>query len=210
VTVLYADGRSLPEHLGQFDAIIVTGAHTHIEPSWIQALLPGGRIVFNLKMYLAMVMIEAKKEGQGFVGNVCSYTGAFMSLHDGNGGEPFSLPYEKLQIIASIDARHTLFGSLGTLFFLQLSFPSLSYQKYKTKTGGSIYVVKELKTERAVHLSSDKIRGDISLWEELSAAYTQFEGLQKPPQKEFTVTIDTQENMVFRYKDILFPYRIAK
>jgi protein-L-isoaspartate O-methyltransferase len=39
ITLLNADGRNLPETLGRFDAIIVTGSHDRLELSWIKECL---------------------------------------------------------------------------------------------------------------------------------------------------------------------------
>ena len=121
VTVLHGDGRILPETIGRFDVILVTGAHDRLESSWIQALSPGGRLVFNWAKSFIKVMIKAKKMNDGMVGWVSPYGGDFMSLHDGNGIRPSQLTPIPLRVVAPTDYRF-LCEDLDFLFFSRSSF----------------------------------------------------------------------------------------
>lgn len=115
--IMHLDGRHLPHDLREFDAIIVTGAHQRLETSWIEALKPGGRIVFNWMKSFARVMIEAEKCSNGtMIGKVSSYGGDFMGLHDGQGITREPIPFNQL---APIDGAllSSLFDDQDFRFF---------------------------------------------------------------------------------------------
>lgn len=207
VTALHADGRNLPD-IGSFNAIIVTGAHETIESSWIRALAPGGRLVTNWAGKLgAKVMIEATKIGDGLQGNVCSYGGYFMSLHDGEGVDYRILPREKgLDVIAE-SAFQQPFNDEDFRFFLQINTPSLRYSTYTLKTSGNKMYVLHDASHREVQIYPDKVKGDASLWKEISCLHERFDQLHRPHRQHFTFTAGFDGSMAFSYHGHSFHVR---
>jgi protein-L-isoaspartate(D-aspartate) O-methyltransferase len=198
VTVLHTDGRNLPDFLGGFDAIIATGSHDRVESSWIRALVEGGRILFNWNKSLTTVFLEAQKSGSGLIGNVAPYGGEFMQLHDGTGVNYPMQPYKALPVIASLDFSSQLFD-LDFRFFLQIHMPSLTYHRYRTSSGTKSYSVKD-RNNRVVNFSPTQIRGDVSLWEEISLLYTRYEELHKPRKEDFSLRVTHDGTITFIYE----------
>jgi SAM-dependent methyltransferase len=201
VTVIHADGRNLPEDLIDFDAIIVTGGHDRIEPSWIRALAPGGKFIFNWLQSFTKVMIEAEKHTSGgMIGRVCEYGGAFMSLHDGNGVRPAVLPYEKLDIIENLAFQSQLFDNPDFRFFLQINMPSLQHYHYNNPKGARVYVIKEVKSARVIHVFPQVICGDASLWREIHSLYEKFEQCSQPSRATYSLCVDKSGIMQFTHE----------
>jgi protein-L-isoaspartate O-methyltransferase len=198
VTLLNADGRNLPETLGRFDAIIVTGSHERFEPSWIRALETGGRIVFNWNKSFTKAMLEAEKTNDGKLsGSVCDYRGDFMHLHDGNGVEWSSLPPQPLERIGSLPFQNTLL-EVDFGFFLQIHLPHLTLHRYRKK-GERYYAVKE--RNRVVQFFSSEIKGDVSLWEEIQAIHANFQEMKEPDPQMFSFIADEDGTTNFIYKE---------
>ena len=208
MTIVHADGRNLPSDLGVFDAIIVTGAHDRIELSWIGALAPGGRIVFNWRRGFTKVMLEAENCGDSVRGCVCMYGGDFMFLHNGDGVDHTLLPLERLPVIAPLEFRSQLFSSLDFGFFLQINKPSLLYRRYRGNVSGEFsYMVHEVESRRVVHFCPAKIRGYVSLWEEISVIYDNYTDLLRPRAAAFSFVVDAEAAMTFLYDGISFPIK---
>ncbi len=205
VTVLCLESRNLPESLGLFDAIIVNGSCERIDPSWMRALMPGGRIVFNWMKSFTNVMIQAEKTGRNLTGRVCQYDGDLISMYGGQGTQHGPLPYVPLPLIAYFACQSPIFGDPDFRFFLQINMPSLRYDHYsKLSSGERVYVVRDIDSNRIVHFFPLKIRGDASLWKEIYALYEKFEQLQQPSRKEFLLTVNENGVMTFSYKDSMF------
>ncbi|GHO88207.1 methyltransferase domain-containing protein [Dictyobacter formicarum] len=196
VRVLHADGRNLPANLGLFDALIVTGAHERVEPSWINALAPGGRIIFNWAQGLIKVMLEAEKVGDTLVGRVCEYGGEFMFLHAGNGVKRTLLPCTPLELVEATAFQSQIFDDPDFSFFLQIHIP-LAYSLWRKSTGAKVYVVEEQEHHRMLQFFPEKIRGDRSLWEEIQTLYAQFDNLARPKYTTFTFSCTLEGHMTF-------------
>lgn len=207
MTFLHADGRSLPEQLsgGTFDAIMVTGSHDRIEPSWVKALAPGGHLVVNWKRSFANVMIEAEKIQSRLIGRVAPYGGDFMALHDGAGLERGRSPYQPLGLVACSEFRPQLFEDRDFGFFLQIKKPSLFYHRHRTRSGDLAYVVMESTGSRVLYFFPVKIRGDASLWQEISQVSEQYEQLKRPSRSAFQLIVEEDGQMTFRYHEHIFP-----
>jgi protein-L-isoaspartate O-methyltransferase len=203
-TILHADGRTLPEYLGEFQAILVTGSHDRIEPSWVRALVPGGRIVFNWIQGLTKVMLEAEKTEERLIGRVSAYGGDFMQLHDGNVEERVRVPHQRLGLVTCQEFRPQIFEDPDFSFLLQIALPSLRYRRYRNASGEKSYAVRDLSGHRLVHFFPGKIRGDGSLWEEIRALHETFEQLLRPSRKAFSLCVDERGCMTFSYKDYVF------
>ncbi|GLV61189.1 hypothetical protein KDH_80050 [Dictyobacter sp. S3.2.2.5] len=197
VRVLHADGRNLLANLGLFDALIVTGAHERLEPSWINALAPGGRIVFNWAQGLIKVMLEAEKVGDSLVGRVCEYGGEFMFLHAGDGVKRPLLPCIPLELVETTAFQSQLFDDPDFRFFLQIHLPTLGYSLWRKATGAKVYVVEERETHRMLQFFPEKIRGNRSLWKEIQMLYTQFDDLAHPKHTAFTFSCLSEGQMTF-------------
>lgn len=191
IAVLQADGRNLPDDLRKFDAIIVTGAHSCIEPEWIRALESGGRIVFNWARSFTTVMIEAQKDTTILRGKVCSYGGDFMRLHDGNGVEPQSLPYKKMGLIQEGHYQEKIFDNADMCFFLQICIPTLRYYRYKKPSGERVYVVQDATTKMA-QIFETSVRGSAELWQQIAKVYQLFEQMNRPDRSTFLLEADEQ------------------
>jgi len=198
VTLLYADGRDL-QASNDFGAIIVTACHDRVEPSWIRALIPGGRIILNWSKSFSKVFLEAEKVDSGLVGRVADFCGDFMDLHDGHGAKIPLLPYEVLPKLVSLDFRAQLVQDFDFGFFLQVNIPSLALYQYRGKSSGIVsYSVRD-DANRLVHFSSTSVSGDTSLWEEIQALYEKFKGLGSPKRKRYELMVDDLGLMTFLY-----------
>jgi protein-L-isoaspartate O-methyltransferase len=197
VTVLHADGRNLPEDLRNFDAIIVTGSHDHIEPSWIHALNQQGRLIVNWNKCFSKVFFELEKQDSGLLGTIASFSGDFMYLHDGGGIEPTQLSWDTAaSTIEETDFRDELIKNSDFGFFLQIHIPSLIYSRFIGKTSNLSYYVVTDARQRIVYFSK-KVRGNASLWKEITLVQEKFGRLGKPGRQEMSLKVDSKGNMTF-------------
>lgn len=198
ITLLHADGRNL-QTSQEFDAIILSASHDRIEPSWIRALAPGGRIILNWSKSFSKVFLEAEKIDRGLVGHVAQYSGDFMNLYDGNALKRGPLPYHSMPKLAPLDFRAQLVEDFDFGFFLQINIPSLTSHRYRKTSSGEIsYSVKD-DTNRIVHFSSTSITGDASLWNEIQTLHEKFKELKSPKRKKYLLKVDEDGLMAFIY-----------
>ena len=87
VKVRQGDGASVA---GPFDAILVHAGVTHPQESWLDALMPGGRLVLPLTVSLpamgpslgkgVVVIIERAADGAGFRADVASFVAIYSAI----------------------------------------------------------------------------------------------------------------------------------
>jgi protein-L-isoaspartate(D-aspartate) O-methyltransferase len=200
VTVLFMDGRHLPETLEKFDAIIISASNQSIEPSWIRALNQHGRLILNWNKSFSKVFFELEKQEDGLIGNVASFSGDFMKLHDGNGIAPISFRWDsKAPTLEETDFREELLLNFNFGFFVQIHIPSLIYNRFLSKTRKAYYYAVMDSRGRKVYFST-KISGDATLWREIKEAHEKFVSLGKPRRKELSLKVDAQGAMTFFYQ----------
>jgi protein-L-isoaspartate O-methyltransferase len=202
ITVLHVDGRNLPAYLGQFDAILVAASSQCIEPSWIQALNHQGRLIVNWNKSFSKVFFELEKQGEGLIGNVASFGGDFMELHDGNGIAPVQLDWDKYAPVLEeeTDFRDHLPCDVDFGFFVQIHIPSLRYSRFKGNVSNQYHYAIGDAQGRLVYLSK-KVRGDALLWKELKELHEKFVSLGKPRSKDLSLQIACNGDMTFFYRD---------
>lgn len=212
VRCIHGDGRHLPTDnddktfANKFDVIIVTGAHERIEPDWIQALKPDGRIIMNWIKSFANVMLSARKVGNGLVGCVeKKYRGDFMGLHD----EDACIPRTRILLEQTLNIEGMAFpihllDDPSFRLFIQINIPTLRYTSY-TKKSGNIHAIRE--GERITILSQLGVGGDRSLAEELQGIAQKFELLRKPRYHDFALAVDADGEMTFTYEDHSYAVR---
>jgi protein-L-isoaspartate(D-aspartate) O-methyltransferase len=199
VTVLHTDGRNLAEDLANFDAIIVTASHQNIEPSWIRALVSGGRLIVNWNKSFSKAFVELEKSGEsGLIGNVARYSGDFMSLHSGEGVPIPAFPAWDRQapLLESRDFRDEIVRNFDFGFFLQIHFPTLSLYRYHKKSVDAYYYAVKDYSGRVVYFSP-YVGGDASLWEEIRQCHEKFIGLGKPRRKSLSLKVAADGTMTF-------------
>lgn len=203
VDVIYANGCNIPEELGMFDAIIVTGSHGRIEPSWIRALAPGGRIVFNWAKRNSparFIMLALEKMTFGLIGRAAPYLGDFMSLHAGAGiiYEPLPNTSSPLELIASDDFRFMCedpdFG-----FFLQVQKPSIIYYMYRNPKDEIAYSLHDPNTDHLIRFLPAQLRATPSFWSEIQTLYTEYDALNRPKPQDFLMTVERDGLMHITY-----------
>jgi len=201
VTVLCADGRNIPEILGTFDAIILSASSQYIDPSWIAALNQRGRLIVNWNTSFCKVFFELEKQNQGLIGTIAEFCGDFMELHDGNGIAPRAIGWSKhAPFLEQMDFRRELVTNFDFGFFLQVHLPSLSYQSFTGKQSGRhLYTVMD-SCERAVYFSTEKVRGEASLWGEIKELHEKFNALGQPRRKAFSLQVDKRGSITFFYQ----------
>jgi protein-L-isoaspartate O-methyltransferase len=204
VRIIHADGRHLPAECNErFDVLIVTGAHERLETSWMRALKPGGKLVFNWIKSFARVMLEAKKLSNGNIsGQVCQYGGDFMGLHNGDGIVRNPLPHQELELVEHIMfPDYQLLEDADFRFFLQINLPMRhsTYHSNHSK-GGKIYVIRDSEDNRIAQLGTAAMWGDTSLIGEICAVAQAFEQLGRPCCTMFAFTADAEGSMNFTLK----------
>jgi protein-L-isoaspartate(D-aspartate) O-methyltransferase len=195
VCVRHADGRNLPDDMRTIDAILIAASHNKIEPSWIRALNQGGRLILNYSTHFSKAFLEAEKVQTGLVGQVASYEGDFMRLHDGQGVKWEPTTYTTLPVIEECAFIHQLTNDHDFRFFLQAHKQALTLHHYKKK---SIYGVRDA-IGRAVYFSSSQVMGDPSLWEEIKTLYELFEELARPSRIGRTFSMESEGTLAFVY-----------
>lgn len=202
VTVLHTDGRNLPEALGKFDAIVVTASHQTVEPSWILALAPRGRLILNWNRSFSKVFLELEKSGEHeLIGNVAGYSGDFMGLHSGEGVPILTCPTwdRETPLLESRDFRDEVVRNFDFGFFLQIHIPTLSLHRYRKKSSEVYYYAVRDNSCRIVYFSTS-ITGEASLWEEIKQVYEKFITLGRPKRKRLSLKVDQNSTMTFFYE----------
>ncbi len=195
VLLIHMDGRDL-SRLGTFDAIVVTAATTCFVPSWLNAMAPGGRLLFNWNTSLTKAMIVLNQQDGSVQGQVCPFGGDFMLLQDGNGydfGMPPKLAFSNFS--EELDLRKTITDP-DVKFFLRVMLPNLVFHRYRTGKEPS-YALQDEKTDRMVHFYPTRIKGDLSLYQEIREVLRRFDLLHRPLRTVFHVKIKEDGSMIF-------------
>lgn len=111
-TIVAGDGREGYASRAPYDRIIVTAAADAIPAAWLDQLTEGGRLVLPLGLdpEQANQLIPALERHQDQLRSVGVTWGAFMPLHDGDGG--WQPPPSTLSAVHSANGQHTSLASL--------------------------------------------------------------------------------------------------